>query len=256
MLASQITGDGSDKEALQFDERTITLDPSLLKHLAPVNIRVPGDLSSAAFLMVAGLIVPDSEILIDDVGVNPTRTGLIDVLRKMGAQITLQNERIHQGEPVADIRVRWSRLHGTDVSGETVVRMIDEFPILAVAATRAHGRTVIHDAVELRVKETDRIAAIVESLQRLGASIQACSDGFIVEGPTPLQGQTVQSYHDHRLGMALAIAGLVADGETVLEDAECIGDSFPGFESSLRILGAVVQNIPATNDTDENPSRL
>jgi 3-phosphoshikimate 1-carboxyvinyltransferase len=201
-------------------------------------LRVPGDVSSAAFLLVAGLLVPGAEITIEGVGLNPTRTGLVDVLRAMGAQIAVAREREQGGEPVADLVVRRAPpyaapLRGTTVRGEVVVRMIDEFPILAVAATQATGETVVHDAAELRVKETDRIAATIAELRKMGAQIEPYPDGFCVTGPTALHGAVVDSHGDHRLGMALAIAGLVAEGETVVQNADCIADSFPGFAEVL-----------------------
>jgi 3-phosphoshikimate 1-carboxyvinyltransferase len=208
------------------------------QRLRAVDVQVPGDFSSAAFLIVAAALEPGSEIAIEGVGANPTRTGLLDVLWAMGAEISLENERIESGEPVADLVVRASALRGVEVSGDTVVRMIDEFPVLAVAATQAQGETVVRDAAELRVKETDRIATTVEELRRLGVEIDARPDGFVVHGPTPLRGAAVDSHGDHRLAMALAVAGLVARGETVVQDVACIGDSFPGFEATLASLGA------------------
>ena len=198
---------------------------------------VPGDISSAAFPLVAALLVPDSEITLTGININWTRTGLLDVLAAMGAEITLTNEDTQGGEPVADLTVRTASLRGTEIGGDIVVRMIDEFPILAVAATQARGTTLVRDAHELRVKETDRIATVVEELRKLGASIEPREDGFIVNGPTQLRGAVVDSHGDHRLGMALAVAGLIAEGETVIEGAERITDSFPGFVSIMQGLG-------------------
>ena len=214
--------------AVDVDRLTVTLRPGPAP-LAPLALAVPGDISSAAFLLAAAALVSGSEVTVEGVGVNPTRTGLLDVLRTMGALVTLENERQQGGEPVADVTVRASDLAGVEVGGDTVVRMIDEFPVLAVAATQARGVTVVRDAGELRVKETDRIEAIVEGLRALGARIDPLPDGFMIEGPTPLHGATVDSHGDHRLAMALAVAGLVAEGEVVVEDVECIDDSFPGF---------------------------
>jgi 3-phosphoshikimate 1-carboxyvinyltransferase len=205
--------------------------------LRPLRLRVPGDLSAAAFLLVAALLVSDSVVTIEGVGVNPTRTGLLDVLRAMGARINLENARESGGEPVADLRVESGPLHGTAIQGDLVVRMIDEFPILAVAATQATGRTVVRDARELRVKETDRIAAVATELRKMGARIEERADGFVVDGPTPLRGTVVDSHGDHRLAMALAVAGLLAEGTTVVEGAEAIGDSFPGFVETMWELG-------------------
>ena len=222
---------------------TVDLEPG--GRLRSLNVDVPGDFSSAAFLIVAATLVPGSEVTLKGVGVNPTRTGLLDVLQAMGAEISLGNERIASGEPVADLTVRAAELSGVEVGGETVVRMIDEFPILAVAASQAKGRTVVRDASELRVKETDRIATAVEELRRLGAEIEARPDGFVVQGPTPLgstrmEGSLVHSHGDHRLAMALVVAGLLAQGETRVQDVNCIADSFPGFEAKVALLGGQV----------------
>jgi len=217
-------------------------------HLVPgnplqaIDVTVPGDFSSAAFLIVAAAIVPGSEITIAGVGINPTRTGLLDVLQAMGARVQLVKERTVGGEPVADIEVRSSELRGISIGGGLVVRAIDELPVLAVAATQARGETVLRDAAELRVKETDRITTTVQELQRLGADIKARPDGFVVRGPTPLhsptEGQAVRSHGDHRLAMALVVAGLAAAGESSVQGTACIADSFPGFADILGELGA------------------
>ncbi|MBN1876927.1 MAG: 3-phosphoshikimate 1-carboxyvinyltransferase [Anaerolineae bacterium] len=220
----------------------VILSP-LSSSLAPLSLTVPGDISSAAFPLVAALLVAESEITLEGIGINPTRTGLLDVLQAMGANITLMALREQGGEPVADVTVRGSRLTGTEIGGDTVVRMIDEFPVLAVAATQAHGATVVRDARELRVKETDRIATVAEELTKLGANITPQPDGFVVEGPTSLQGSRVNSHGDHRLGMALAVAGLVAEDEVLIENAGCIADSFPGFVEVMTRLGGKVKLI-------------
>ncbi|MEA3344672.1 MAG: 3-phosphoshikimate 1-carboxyvinyltransferase [Chloroflexota bacterium] len=217
---------------LKIDGSAITLTPK--EALAPIAVEVPGDLSSAAFFLVAGFLVPGSEVLIEGVGLNPTRNGFLEVLSTMGAKVSVKNERTVGNEPVGDLLVRWSELQGVEVSGPLVVRMIDEFPALAVAATQAQGETVVHDAQELRVKESDRIGGIVGELRKLGAQIEERPDGFVVQGPTPLRGAEVDSHGDHRLAMALAVAGLIAEEETVIRGAECIGESFPGFEDVLR----------------------
>jgi 3-phosphoshikimate 1-carboxyvinyltransferase len=206
--------------------------------LQGMDVQVPGDLSSAAFLLVAATLVPGADMVIEGVGVNPSRTGLLDAMQAMGAHLTLLDERTVGGEPVADLHVRASDLHGTLVSGDLVVRAIDELPILAMAASQAQGETVVRDATELRVKETDRIATTVQELRRLGAEIEPRPDGFLVHGPTPLRGAAVHSHGDHRLAMALAVAGLIASGETLVQDTGCIADSFPGFEATLARLGA------------------
>lgn len=206
--------------------------------LQPLDITIPADPSSAAFLIVASSIVPHSDIRITGVGTNVTRTGIIDVMKRMGAEIALEDESEQGGEPVATLHIRFSEMVGTQVGGDEVVRAIDELPILAVAATQADGETVITDAQELRVKEVDRIGMLAQELRKMGAQIEEQPDGMIIKGPTRLKGALVDSHGDHRLGMALAIAGLVAQGETRIEDAGCIADSFPGFEEVLVHLGA------------------
>ncbi|MCR4406181.1 MAG: 3-phosphoshikimate 1-carboxyvinyltransferase [Anaerolineae bacterium] len=223
--------------SIAVNDLTVILSPSSLP-LSPLSITIPGDFSSAAFLLVAATLVPGSEVTVENVGVNPTRTGLLDVLQAMGADIALSHAGEQGNEPVAEVTVRSSELRGVQVSGDTVVRMIDEFPVLAVAATQSHGTTTVRDAAELRVKESDRIATVVAELRALGARIEPLPDGFLIEGPTPLYGTGVDSHNDHRLAMALAVAGLIAEGETVIENAECIEDSFPGFASLMRSLGA------------------
>jgi len=220
----------------EISERNLTVALTAVPPLAPLSMAVPGDISSAAFLLVAAVLVPGSEITIVNVGVNPTRTGLLDVLRQMGVEMSYANLREESGEPTADISVWASETHGAEIDGDTVVRMIDEFPALAVLATQAHGRTVVREAAELRVKETDRIAALVSELSKLGANIEGRPDGFVVHGPTPLRGGTVDSYSDHRLAMALAVAGLVAEGPVLVKNAACVADSFPGFGKILHSL--------------------
>jgi 3-phosphoshikimate 1-carboxyvinyltransferase len=224
--------------AIEVSGLIVTLSP--LSSLSPLSLIIPGDISSAAFLLVAAALVPGSEVTIEGVGINPTRTGLLDVLRAMGTELALDDECEQGNEPVADVTVGTSDLVGVEVGGDTVVRMIDEFPVLAVAATQARGTTVVRDAAELRVKETDRIAATVAELRVLGARIEPLLDGFIVEGPTPLHSAVVNSHGDHRLAMALVVAGLIAKGEVVIENAECIDDSFPRFVELMRKIGAEV----------------
>jgi 3-phosphoshikimate 1-carboxyvinyltransferase len=217
---------------IRIQELAVTLQPAEALH--PLSFSIPGDFSSAAFLMAAAVTIPGAQLTIRGVGINPTRTGLLDVLRAMDADITLRNLRFPGDEPVADLEVHQAPLRGVQVDGDTVVRMIDEFPVLAVVATQAQGETVVREAAELRVKETDRIATVVAELNRMGADMEARPDGFVVRGPTPLHGTTVESHGDHRLAMALAVAGLLADGETVIQDAESAADSFPGFWQLLR----------------------
>jgi len=241
MLRAQIALRAPHTAALTCAAGAWTLDPAAIDHLGPLDLTVPGDISSAAFPLAAAALLPGSEVTITGVGVNPTRTGLLDVLRAMGAEVVVENEREQGGEPVADVTVRGAPLKSVEISGDTVVRMIDEFPALAVAATQARGVTVVRDARELRVKETDRIAAVVAELQALDARITPLPDGFVVEGPTVLRGAVVGSHGDHRLAMALAVAGLIAQGETRIEGAECIPDSFPGFVGVMQRLGAVIR---------------
>jgi 3-phosphoshikimate 1-carboxyvinyltransferase len=238
MLAAQIVPHGgAHLEPLTWSGGTLTLDPAGIARLRPLDVVVPGDFSSAAFLLAAALLVPGSEVTVEGVGINPTRTGLLDVLHAMGARIDVRSERVQGGEPVADLVVRAGALRGTRVDGDLVVRMIDEFPVLAVVASQAQGETIVREAAELRVKETDRIATVVAELGKLGARIEPFADGFAVSGPVPLHGERVDSHGDHRLGMAVAVAGLVAEGPVVVERADCIADSFPGFAEILGSLG-------------------
>lgn len=197
------------------------------------EIRVPGDISSAAFMLAAAAIVPNSKLVIKNVGINPSRTGVLDVLKEMGATLEIQNVREESGEPVADLYIEHSSLKGIEVSGAIIPRLIDEIPIIAVLATQAEGTTVIKDASELKVKETNRIDVMVEELQKMGAKVEPTEDGMVIHGVTPLRGAKCHSHGDHRIGMSMAIAGLVAEGETSVEDAEAINVSFPGFESLL-----------------------
>jgi 3-phosphoshikimate 1-carboxyvinyltransferase len=198
------------------------------------EIVVPGDISSAAFFMVAALIVPGSELLIKGVGVNPTRTGIIDILTAMGGDITLMNCRENSGEPVADILVKSSRLKGIEIGGDLVPRAIDEFPVICVAASLAEGKTVVRDAKELRVKETDRIKAMAFNLGKIGVPVVETENGMEVTGVETLQGCTAESFGDHRIAMSMLIAGLAANGEVAVNDTECIATSFPNFTSLLQ----------------------
>ena len=193
------------------------------------EVIVPGDISSAAFFMVAGLVTPGAELTIRNVGINPTRCGIIDILTAMGGQLELIETREQSGEPVADVVVRHSRLRGIEICGDMVPRAIDEFPVISVAAALAEGTTTIRDAEELRVKETDRIAAMVSELGKLGAHVEARPDGMVITGVEQLNGGTVSSHGDHRIAMSLAIAALSARGEVTIEDAGCTETSFPGF---------------------------
>lgn len=202
------------------------------------DVIVPGDISSAAFWLVAGAIAPDAELVIENVGVNPTRTGVLDVLVEMGADITRENEREAAGEPVADLRVRSSQLRGCAIGGKIIPKLVDEIPILAVAAAFADGKTTIRDAAELRVKESDRLAATTSELGKLGVRISELSDGLDIEGGRALSGAEVKSYGDHRIAMSLAIAGLQASGETVISGASSAAISYPEFAPTLqRLMG-------------------
>ena len=201
------------------------------------QVRVPGDISAAAFFLVAGAIVPRAVIKIKDVGINPTRRGIVDLLMEMGADIQIQNRRFWGKEEVADLLVRGGApLRAITVGGDAIPRVIDEIPILAVAAAHARGVTVIRDAAELRVKESDRIAALARELAKLGAEIEERPDGLVIEGGRPLTGAVVESGGDHRMAMALAVAGLAASGKTTVRGAEAIKISFPAFLSILRSL--------------------
>jgi 3-phosphoshikimate 1-carboxyvinyltransferase len=197
------------------------------------DIVVPGDISSAAFFLVAALIVPGSELLIRGVGVNPTRTGILDILTAMGGSVELLDQREVSGEPVADLLVRTSALRGIEIGGDVVPRAIDEFPVICVAAALAEGTTVIRDARELRVKETDRIAAMAANLRAAGATITETADGMVIEGTGRLNGVTVESFGDHRIAMSMLVAGLAASGAITVSDTECIATSFPTFTALL-----------------------
>lgn len=204
------------------------------RELQGQEICVPGDISSAAFFLVAALIVPGSELLIRNVGVNPTRTGVIDILQAMGGDITLQDQREVSGEPVADLLVRSSRLKGVEIGGDLVPRAIDEFPAISVAAAVAEGITVIRDAKELRVKETDRIAAMARNLRVVGAGqIDETEDGMVIHGVESLTGGAVTSCGDHRIAMSLSVAALVCKHKVEIDDVACVATSFPGFYELL-----------------------
>ncbi|MDI6735749.1 MAG: 3-phosphoshikimate 1-carboxyvinyltransferase [bacterium] len=198
------------------------------------KIKVPGDISSAAFFIVAACLVEDAEITILNVGVNPTRTGILDVLKEMGANITLENQKMICGELTADIVVKSSRLKGISIRRSMIPRLIDEIPILTVAAGLAEGRTEIREAKELRVKETDRIKSMSTELNKMGAKVMEVEDGLIIDGVKYLVGAEVESYGDHRTAMSLAIAGLVAKGETKINNVACIQTSFPEFTKTLK----------------------
>jgi 3-phosphoshikimate 1-carboxyvinyltransferase len=200
------------------------------------KVIVPGDISSAAFIMVAAAIVPDSDVIISNVGINPTRDGVIEVLQAMGADITVYNLRQQSGEPIADLRIRGGLLKGIDIGGDIIPRLIDEIPILAVAASVAQGKTTFKDAAELRLKETDRIVVMAQELTKFGVKVEETPDGMVITGGKPLMGTVCSSYGDHRIAMALAIVGLVASGQTKIMGADSINISFPGFRNVLNSL--------------------
>jgi 3-phosphoshikimate 1-carboxyvinyltransferase len=213
------------------DTNSVTLNGPAQLH--GQKVIVPGDISSAAFWLVAGAIVPDSELVIENVGVNPTRTGILEALALMGADIQLENQREVAGEPVADLRVRSSALKSCTIGGDIIPRMIDEIPILAVAAVFATGTTIIRDAAELRVKESDRITVMAQQLNKMGAKVNELPDGMEITGGTPLVGTDLDSYTDHRIAMSLAIASLVANGITTIHRAEAAAISYPDFTATL-----------------------
>ena len=200
------------------------------------EINVPGDISSAAYFIAAGLLTPGSEILIRNVGINPARDGILRVCRNMGADITLMNVS-HDGEPTADLLVRTSSLHGTTVEGDIIPALIDEIPMIAVMAAFAEGTTIIKDAQELKVKESDRIEVMTENLKRMGADIEATDDGMIIRGGVPLHGAVIDSHLDHRIAMSFAVAGTICDGPMMIEGAECVNISYPEFYKDLYRLG-------------------
>ena len=204
--------------------------------LTATDVQVPGDVSSAAFFLVAGAIIPNSKLVLQNVGMNPTRTGIIDVLEKMGATFTVEPINEGASEPAANITIETSSLKGIEIGGDIIPRLIDEIPVIALAATQAEGITVIKDAHELKVKETNRIDTVVAELTKLGARIEATDDGMIIYGKSALKGNTVNSYGDHRIGMMLAIAGCLAEGKTTIEDAEAVGVSYPTFFEELQKL--------------------
>jgi 3-phosphoshikimate 1-carboxyvinyltransferase len=225
-------------------EYVTRLDPPRPLHLPPFSLVVPGDFSAAAFLIVAALITPGSQISLQGIGLNPTRTGLLDVLAEMGANIQTIHQSEQYGEPVGDLTVRASPLQGTCVSGSLVVRMIDEFPAFAVAAAFAEGQTAISQAEELRYKESDRIAAMSAELRSLGVEVEETPDGFTIQGYSTPQGGRVRSHGDHRLAMALAVAGLAARSAIRIQDSESISESFPAFQQSLTSLGGKLVSEP------------
>ena len=234
-----ISRNHSEKMILYFggDITTVGTTHTLIPHpkLEGQKVVVPGDISSAAYFITAGLIVEGSEILVKNVGINPTRDGLIEVVKAMGGHIELMNFT-DEMEPCADIFVKYSSLKGTTIGGSLIPRLIDEIPIIAVLACFAEGQTVIKDAQELKVKESNRIEVIVENLQRMGADITPTDDGMIINGGKPLKGAVLGSRHDHRIAMSFAIAGLASEGKTEIIGSECVNISYPDFYADLASL--------------------
>ena len=206
------------------------------QNLYGTEISVPGDISSAAFFLVGASIVPGSEVVLRNVGINPTRDGVISALRAMGAKIEVLEVRNEDSEPAADLLVRYAPLHGTEIGGALIPRLIDELPVLAAAAAVAEGRTVIRDAAELKVKESNRIRTMAEGLSRLGAKVEETEDGLIIDGGAALHGGAVVSYSDHRIAMSFAILSLVTDGEVRISDPDCVNISAPTFYEDLKSL--------------------
>ena len=215
-------------------DTTASIEPEPL--LEARDITVPGDISSAAYFIAAGLLTPGSEILLKNVGINPTRDGMLRICKAMGADITLLNVN-DDGEPTADLLVRTSTLHGTTIEGSVIPALIDEIPMLAVMAAFAEGTTIIKDAAELKVKESDRIAVMVENLSRMGADITATDDGMIIHGGRPLHGAEIDSHLDHRIAMSFAVAGTIVDGPLTILGGDCVNISYPDFYNDLYKLG-------------------
>ena len=234
LMLKEFGADIRSTYALDSTKATASVRPG--SQLCGQKITVPGDTSSAAYFIAAGLMVPDSEILIQNVGINPTRAGILRVCEDMGGDITLLNERIEGGEKIADILVRTSRLHGTTIEGGIIPTLIDEIPVIAVMAAAAEGTTIIKDAAELKVKETDRIETVTDNLKSMGCDAVPTEDGMIINGGKPLKGATIHSLLDHRIAMAFSIAALVAEGNTKILDSKCVDVSYPTFYDTFEEL--------------------
>ncbi|MEK4629260.1 MAG: 3-phosphoshikimate 1-carboxyvinyltransferase [Solibacillus sp.] len=230
---NEVSRDHTERMLRQFGAQISVQDGVITfeggQQLTGTHVNVPGDVSSAAFFLVAGAISKGSRIILNNVGVNETRDGIIEVLRKMGAKMTVQIDEENAAEPTATISIESSPLKATTISGAIIPRLIDEIPIIALLATQAQGKTIIKDAEELKVKETNRIDAVVNELKKLGANIEATNDGMIIEGPTPLKSASLNTYGDHRIGMMGAVAALIANGQVELDDSACIAVSYPTF---------------------------
>lgn len=227
---------GADVSSILHENGTATAHIRPCEELYGQAIQVPGDISSAAYFIAAGLLIPGSELLVKNVGTNPTRAGILKVCKAMGADISYLNKQNTGGEPTADILVRHSTLHGVTIEGSLIPTLIDEIPIIAVMAALADGTTIIKDAAELKVKETNRIKTVTENLQAMGADVTPTDDGMVIEGGKPLAGAQIKSYLDHRIAMAFAIAGLAAKGRTIIEESQCVDVSYPAFFETLNRL--------------------
>lgn len=227
-----LTAMGAD---IKKNNSRITISPNTIQ-LSPLELTIPGDISAAAFWLVAGAIHPNAQITLIGIGINPTRDGIIEVLTGMGAEIKIENRKMEGGEPIADLSIKSGNLTGINIEGDLIPRLIDEIPVIAVAASVAEGTTVIRDAGELRVKETDRITTIVKELSKLGVNVEELPDGLIIHGQKQLTGAECDSHQDHRLAMALGVAGLVANGETTIYNAEAVQYSYTDFWEDLKKL--------------------
>lgn len=234
LMLKEFGADIRSTYALDSTKATASIYPG--GRLCGQKITVPGDISSAAYFIAAGLLVLDSEILIENVGINPTRAGILRVCEDMGGDITLLNERIEGGEKIADILVRTSRLHGITIEGDIIPTLIDEIPVIAVMAAAAEGTTVIKDAAELKVKETDRIETVTDNLKAMGCDAVPTEDGMIIKGGKPLKGASIHTLLDHRIAMAFSIAALIAEGNTKILDSKCVDVSYPSFYDTFEEL--------------------
>ena len=228
-----LTSFGANIASETHVDGTATASITPCEELYAQKIQVPGDISSAAYFIAAGLLVPGSEILVKNVGINPTRAGILKVCEAMGADITYLNETSAGGEPTADLLVRYSALHGTTVEGDIIPTLIDELPVIAVMAAFAEVTTIIRDAAELKVKETNRIDTVAQNLRAMGGNVTPTDDGMIIEGTGALKGAHINSHLDHRIAMAFAIAGLAAEGDTVIGDSQCVDVSYPAFFETI-----------------------
>jgi 3-phosphoshikimate 1-carboxyvinyltransferase len=228
---------------IQREGNRVTITPG--NELRPLSVWIPGDPSSAAFILVAALVTEDSDVVLDNVLLNPTRMGLVDTLKAMGGDIEILSTEDENGEPTGQIRVRSSQLKGMRVSGKDIVRMIDEIPLLMVAALAAEGDTIVENAEELRLKESDRLSTMCGELERMGAVIEQRSDGFRLTGKQQLKGTEVDSHEDHRVAMSLSVAAMIAEGVTKIRNAACIEDSFPEYVELMQDLSAEMRWFPS-----------